>query len=580
VLGLVLMAPVLALLPAAVLDIGPEPESRTRFSMFPLALAALDPLIWTSLWNSVAVAVFVALGSLVIGVAIGGVVASFRFWGRPLLSLLVTAPAVVAPALFALGILGLFDPFGRRGLGSLLQASARAERESGLIWLWLLWIWAALIQGVALVALTTSSAYNRLQPFGQDAARLAGARPLWIWWRLTWPILRPPVISAVYLVFMINVADPAAPLLLGLRRTLGFQMIATAFGPDPFPRLAAISLLVLAITLTGRALTWFRAGSIHDARIAPGGDRELKPRPTQIAAPRATVCLLILGCWSLLAWLPLGGLIRIGMAQSTYPDNDHPLVRLGAVDLLRRMTTYPTAQPLAHSAILALGVMALLCLLPWRPKRAPMSTPAQVRHCAIAFLAELVPPLVACVGVLALGRTAMLCSRFFSTSLEWTRAALWAERIALAFDPFLFPEFLLFMGTCLAFLPRKLASRLRTHERDGASTRRVDQLRIAGAGRGAAVRHVWRRARGISLPTMVLWGTLLATAITPGLVLAPLCQSQPIGTAIVTLIDQPDDSRARAATLALAAIALDLLAVGWASSRPGRAGDLEAADLA
>jgi hypothetical protein len=79
---------------------------------------------------------------------------------------------------------------------------------------------------------------------------------------------------------------------------------------------------------------------------------------------------------------------------------------------------------------------------------------------------------------------------------------------------------------------------------------------------------------------MVLWGTLLATAITPGLVFTPLCQSQPIGPAIVSLIDQPDDARGRAVTLALAAIALNLLAVGWASSRPSRAGDLEAADLA
>ena len=142
VLGLVLLAPVLALLPAAVLDIGPEPEARTRFSVFPLALAALDPLIWTSLWNSVAVAVIVAVGSLVIGVTLGGVVARFRFWGRPVLSALITAPAVVAPALFALGILGLFDPAGPRGLG-LLDSIARAEGYSARIWPWLVWVWSA-----------------------------------------------------------------------------------------------------------------------------------------------------------------------------------------------------------------------------------------------------------------------------------------------------------------------------------------------------------------------------------------------------------------------------------------------------
>ncbi|HMF35227.1 MAG TPA: hypothetical protein VKF17_01250, partial [Isosphaeraceae bacterium] len=538
------------------------------------------PLIWTSLWNSVTVAVIVALGSLVIGVALGGVVARFRFWGRPVLWALITAPAVVAPAWFALGLLGLFDPSGPRGLG-LLDSIARAEGYSARIWPWLVWVWTALIQGVALVVLTTRSAYGRLQPFGQDAARLAGARPPRVWWTLTWPALRPPVASAVYLVFMINLADPAAPLVLGLRRTLGFQMVATALGPDSFPRLAAIALIVLAITLAGRTLAWWRGGSIFDADIPPGDDRDAHKRQTQIAAwPRAAVSFLILACWSLLAWVPVGGLLRMGLTPATYPDNARRLSRLGVADLLLRLTTDPAPRLLAHSAVLGLGVLALLCLLAWRPSRGPVGGMARGWRSAVALLAVLVPPLVAGAGVLALGRTALLCSRFFVGSLEWTRGGLWMERIALAFDPFFLPGLLVFVGACLAFLPRRLASRLEPPGRYEASLRRADQIRIAGAGRGRALWHVWRWARAIPLPAMVLWGTLVATAITPALVLAPTLESRPIGPGIVILIDQPDDSRVQAAALALAVIVLDLLALGWASARVDRAGGLEAADLA
>jgi len=581
VLGLMLLAPVLALLPAAVLDIGPAPESRTRFSVFPLALAALDPLIWTSLWNSVAVAAIVAVGSLVIGVALGGVVSRYRFWGRPVLSASITAPAVVAPALFALGLLGLFDPSGPRGIGSVVDSITRAEGYSARVWPWLVWVWAALIQGVALVVLTTRSAHGRLQPSGQDAARLAGARPLRVWWTLTWPALRPSVASAVYLVFMINLADPGAPLVLGLRRTLGFQMVATALGPDPFPRLAAIALIVLAITLAGRTLVWWRGSSIFDVDISPGDDRNAPNRQTQIAPwPRALVSFLIVGCWSLLAWVPLAGLLRVGLGRTTSPDNAHPLARLGIVDLLRRLATDPAPRLLAHSALLGLGVVALLCLLAWRPSRGPVGALARRWRSAGALLAVLVPPLVAGAGVLALGRTAMLSSRFFAASLDWTRAGLWMERIGLAFDPFVFPELVLFVGACLAFLPRRLATRPEPPGRDDATARRVDQIRIAGAGRGSAVWHVWRQARAIPIPRMVLWGTLVATAITPPLVLAPTLASRPIGPGILVLIDQPDDSRAQASALALAAITLDLLALGWASARVGRAGDLAAADLA
>ena len=494
-LGLILLAPVLALLPAAVLDIGPEPESRARFSVFPLALAALDPLIWTSLWNSVAAAVIVAVGSLVIGVALGGVAARFRFWGRPVFSTMCTAPAVVAPAFLAFGLLSLFGPAGPRGICRLFDSIAQAEGYSARMWPWLVWIWAALIQGVALVVLTTRSALGRMKPFTQDAARLAGARPLRIWWTLTWPTLRPPVVSAVYLVFMFNVADPAATLVLGLRRTLGFQMVATALGPDPFPRLAAIALFVLAITLAGRTLLWWRGGSILDAVIAPGHDLDSQDRQTQTATwPCAALSIVVLGFWSLLAWFPLAGLLRLGLEQTTYPENTHSMARLGIVHLFWRLSTYPAPRLLAHSALLGLGLAALLYLLAWRPAPGPVGALARGWRSTFAFVTVLVPPLVAGAGVLALGRTAMLSSRFFAANLEWPRAGLWMERSALALDPFLSPGLVLFLGACLAFLPRRLAIRLEPPGLNVASARRIEQLRIAGGGRGSAFWHLcaWR----------------------------------------------------------------------------------------
>ncbi len=398
---------------------------------------------------------------------------------------------------------------------------------------------------------------------------------------MTWPTLRPSVVSAVYLVFMINLADPGAPLVLGLRRTLGFQMVATALGPDPFPRLAAIAWIVLAITLAGRTLAWWRGNSVGDADIAPGDNPDALNRQAPNAAwPRAALSFLTLAFWSLLAWAPVAGLMRAGLARTPYPDNAHPLARQGIVDLLRRLTTDPAPRLLVHSALLGLGVVALLCLRTWRPSRGPVGGLAGGWRGAGGLLAVLVSPLVAGVGVLALGRTAMLASRFFAASLDWTRAGLWMERIALAFDPFFLPGLLVFVGACLAYLPRRLTIRPESPGRDEANARRVDQIEVAGGGRGSAVRHVWRQARAIPPATMVLWGTLAATAIAPALVLAPTVESRPIGPDILMLIDQPEDSRAQAAALALAAIALNLLALGWASAGAGRAGDLEAADLA
>src|SRR4051794_7186334 len=81
---LVALIPASGLLVAAVLDRGPT--GAVRISVFPMALALWDPFVWDCLWNSVAVASVVALGSLAIGVGLARVVARWRFWGRTPLS--------------------------------------------------------------------------------------------------------------------------------------------------------------------------------------------------------------------------------------------------------------------------------------------------------------------------------------------------------------------------------------------------------------------------------------------------------------------------------------------------------------
>ena len=99
-----------------------------------------------------ALAATVACGSLIVGVALGRVFSRWRFWGRPLFFALLLAPAVIPPAFTALGLLGLFDPSGPRvwrSLARVVFAPEVAERA----WPWLVWTWAALIQGVALVLL-------------------------------------------------------------------------------------------------------------------------------------------------------------------------------------------------------------------------------------------------------------------------------------------------------------------------------------------------------------------------------------------------------------------------------------------
>ena len=68
------------------------PGSRVRFSLFPLALAAYDPFVWTCLWNGIVLAAAVSIGSVFIGVPAGLDPGARRFWTRPILAALIDRP--------------------------------------------------------------------------------------------------------------------------------------------------------------------------------------------------------------------------------------------------------------------------------------------------------------------------------------------------------------------------------------------------------------------------------------------------------------------------------------------------------
>src|SRR4051794_1805740 len=168
VLGALVLGPLLALVPSALIDVGPGGASRA--TAFYLALAASDPFTWECAPQSLTMAVVVAAGSLALGVGLARALGRWRFWGRRPLGALGGPPLAVPPLFAAIGLDGLADRLG-------IAHSTLGEHWCGL----LIWLWAELIGGVALVALVTRSALERIDPDWEDAARLAGADRRRIW---------------------------------------------------------------------------------------------------------------------------------------------------------------------------------------------------------------------------------------------------------------------------------------------------------------------------------------------------------------------------------------------------------------
>ena len=552
VLRLILLTPLAALAVAALIDTGPPPESPVRISAFPSALTLFDPLVWTSFGNSLLMAVLVACGSLVIGVPTAQVLARWRFWGRPLLSLLVMGPSVIPPAYLALGVLGLADSF-------LLQG-----------WPWFTWVWSALVQGVALVVITTAWSLDGLDPDREAAARLAGAGFYRTWCAVTWPLIRPAIALVSGILLVNNLADPGVPLVLGLRRTLGFQVVVDAARPDAFPRIASLGLLLWAFSLAaGQTLRWY-GGASPGLAVQALGRRSRQEKRTALAEwLYAAMSPLILALWAVLAWLPVAGLARLGLTREPYLQNPHILARLGILDLIGRLAEAESLRLVVHSVVLGLSVAAVFSILArWQARDSALRLRKGWGHLPLIVAAGL-PSLAVGVGILALARVATLGARLSAAGPDRPLTATVLELISRVLDHPGIPGFLLILGVCLAFLPHLLMKRPGQFENECTIARRVDQAVLSGASR-AQSRRLGHQGSSLSARTIVLWASLAATSVAPAIVLTLTGEAMPVGPAIVRLSSAPDDSRPRAAALALAAISVNLAALAWAWSGRGR----------
>ena len=302
-LGLVLLAPVAALAVAAILDVGPPPDFPVRISVFPLALTLFDPLVWTGFWNSLTVAAFVACGSVALGLPLSHALARWRFWGRPVLSALVMGPAV-DPS-------GLPCPGPARALRFVL-ARGMAVARVGL---------ECPDPGVALVVFTLVWTLGGLDPDREAAARLAGAGTYRTWRAVSWPLIRPATAGGVRDRAGDHPCRPGAPLVLGLRRTLGFELVAGVTRSDALPRVATLALIVAGVSLAVR-------GAARAMEACPLDLPRRRRSPGRLASmarwPRAAISCAILGAWALLAWLPVVGLGRLGLASEPYSEDVRP----------------------------------------------------------------------------------------------------------------------------------------------------------------------------------------------------------------------------------------------------------------
>jgi ABC-type Fe3+ transport system permease subunit len=568
---LLTVLPAIALAIAVLVDCGADGEPRV--SLFPIALLAFDPFAWTCARNSLIFATVLTGLSLIGGLGIGWAISARPSRSRGVLRAAVSSMLAAPPACLAIGLLGIWYTPGRWAWPASLREAAAGglSLESWSGWpKWLLWIWTSGPAAVALVAIATAAVWERIEPAWRDAARLAGAGPIQMWRRVTWPLIRPAAARAAAIVFPLALFEPGVPMILGLRRTLAFQIVEAASRPVPFPRTAVWTAMAAVFWLAGHWLlrSWGGLPLLDAAEKGHHGERT--PTMARSAGRTLSIVSSLLAIVTVaLGWLPVLGLIRILTGTGTAAGGPTGSTAWSLAEVIQRAMEPPVSQVMVKSLTLGIQVGVGVLLLAWLLRPGPGRRLAPRLGSRLVGRFALMPPLVQGVGVLATLGLSTQAVRSWSGLPELTRPLArigdLAPQLAVERNPW--PILCAAVG--LSVGSRLLQSWKREAERRPEESRSgLDAALLAGASLTRS------RAVAASRPARWIGALILATALasvnlTPALLFSPWMDGRTAAPALIILSDGRDGDRFQAAALAFCVIASHLAGLCAARFAPG-----------
>ena len=519
--GAIFLGPVFALLPACFVDSGSD--GRLRLSFFSIAITLLDPFVWTCVWNSLAVAAVVTGLSALGGVVIGRIIHREGVAANGSILFLASAGMAIPPLYASLGWLEVFR--------SVAPNASNVWSAS-----WAALVLSELTLAVPFVALVATIALRRVDPIWEESARLVGATPRKIWRKLIWPVARPEVARALSLVFALSLLEPGSPSLLGLRRTIGFQIVHAAREGGLIGRASAFTLLAFGLATVGRLLLgWW--GGMPSARPTPSARAwPRSKRPLWSAFARLSPVFVIV---VFVSGLPALGLLRgfeSGTSQST----------AGGLTIWTTLVEEPWIRSaLVNSAwlgalvvVIDLGAVKLLTA-------GVSESYGRERLARLARHLEAIPPVVLGMGVFVVPELLriLLGTRSPRGLLEAVdaRSGSWLP-----------------LALSVAALRFSVVGRSRVEDSWELRPACLDSFRLAGASPHRRPAVGWG---GVSFAAILLTFSLAANSVAPALLPAPTAETRPIGPAILILSDAPQPNRGAAFALALIGVGLNSLAL-------------------
>jgi thiamine transport system permease protein len=220
---------------------------------------------WFTVWQA-------ALSSiLTLAVALPGayVLARFRFPGRRLLMSAVLIPFVLPTVVVGTAFLSLIGPEGALGVDL-----------SGTVWAILV---AHVFFNYAVVVRTVGGMLGRLDPRLEQASRVLGASPWRAFREVTWPLVRPAVVSSALVVFLFTFTSFGVVKVLGAGKAQTLETeIYTQTADYLNLRAAAVLALVQLLAVVAVLLV------VSRAQRRAGDAQALVPESQVLRRPRTS----------------------------------------------------------------------------------------------------------------------------------------------------------------------------------------------------------------------------------------------------------------------------------------------------
>jgi len=166
------------------------------------------PIDWFPLWLSLRVACISTALALALGLWLAWILANREFRGKEFLDAAITFPLVLPPTVlgyYLLVLLGRSSP-----VGQLYESIFGAP----LVFTWQAAVVAALMHSTPLLVKSARAAFESVDRSYERAARSLGASELRLFWRVTLPLARRPILAAGALAFARSLGDFGVTLMI------------------------------------------------------------------------------------------------------------------------------------------------------------------------------------------------------------------------------------------------------------------------------------------------------------------------------------------------------------------------------